>query len=145
MPEVMRFEVESDATNESIEAADRLDNRGIALRRPLPRPAPELFGEIAQDVARHWVKRIEEAGESLGRQERLKQTIEENAVETTIVPCMQYLRCSQKDRVSQYQQWDTNGYSELLTNRGSPLVAGDHPRPLSWGSGARGMAGEALE
>ena len=66
-----------------------LHDRDVALRRPLLDPALKLLGDVAQAVARHRVEltvRAEEAHDSLGLLEWLNQAIQQNAIETVIVP-----------------------------------------------------------
>ena len=66
-----------------------LHDRDVALRRPLLDPALKLLGDVAQGVARHRVQltiRTEEADNSFGLLERLNQAIQQDAIETAIMP-----------------------------------------------------------
>src|SRR5215831_11091791 len=66
-----------------------LHDRDVVLRRPLLDPALKLLGDVAQGVARYRVQltiRIEEAHNSFGLLEWLNQAIQQNAIETAILP-----------------------------------------------------------
>src|SRR5215475_5068829 len=70
-------------------APGRLCDRDIALRGPLGHPGLKLVSDVAQGGTCHWIDlsiRIEEADDPLRLLERLNQPIQQNAVETTIMP-----------------------------------------------------------
>jgi hypothetical protein len=88
---------EADGADEGIEVIDNALIEAIKLRSPLGlvprgpfgRPALKLVSDVAQGGPRHRIDlsiSIEEADDPLRLLERLNQPIEQNAVETTIVP-----------------------------------------------------------
>ena len=103
-------------------ALRRLHDRDVALRGPLLHPALKLVGDVAQGVPRHRVKlpiRIEEADDPLWLLERLNQPVQQNAVETTIMPMdavFVVLVEGVHDRLpAAGQQRDRSGYSRSST------------------------------
>src|SRR5258706_4468497 len=75
---------------------------------------------------------MEEADDPSRLLKRLNQPIQQNAVETTImpmdaVPVVLVERVHDRPRL-QYQQRDTSGYPPSLT-MASPLISRDRPRP----------------
>jgi hypothetical protein len=70
-------------------ALRRLHDRDIALDGPLLHPVLKLIGNLAQGGPRHWIElaiRIEEADDPLGLLEWLNQPVQQNAVETPVMP-----------------------------------------------------------